>query len=435
VPQPTHKLLRIAVVGGGWAGLAAAVALAERGVPVTVFEAARQLGGRARRVTLEGRELDNGQHILIGAYRTTFGLMRKVNANPDALMLRMPLELRYADGFALRAPRFFYPFNLLCGLLGASGLAFGDACRAGRFLARLRAQDFRVVPDRAVSRWLAEHGQQGVLRSHLWEPLCVSALNTPAEHASAQVFANVLRDGLAGVRENSDLVIPRVDLGQLFPEPAARYLRDRGSSVELGAAVRRLSRHAGGFRVDERPELFDRVILATGPQHAAALLQSFPALSDVRATLGRFTYEPITTCYLQYQSRVRLPSPMIGIADGFIQWVFDRGRLGGPAGLIAAVISGSGPHAALPKEALGLRLHSELARFFPALGAPHWTRVIAERRATFSCRPALERPPAQTPENGLLLCGDYLDPAYPGTLEAAVQSGLRAAAALSTAAV
>jgi squalene-associated FAD-dependent desaturase len=392
----------VAVIGGGWAGLAAAVELSERGIPVTVFEASRTLGGRARRVTLDGIELDNGQHILIGAYRSTLAMMRKVGADPDRLLLRMPLELRYADGFALKAPKLPYPLNLAVGMLRA--MTFGEASRAASFMAALRLQDFRVEPDRPVTAWLAERGQDGRLRTHLWEPLCVSALNTPAAEASAQVFANVLRDALTGARENSDLLVPRADLGKLFPEPAADFIRAHGGRIELGAAVR------------ERPEGFSRVIVATGPQHASALA-GVPGLEA-------FTYEPITTCYLQYPEDARMPCPMLGVADGLIQWVFDRGQLGGPKGLVAAVISASGPHASLANEALGMKVHEDLARYFPHL-APRWTRVITERRATFSCRPALERPAMEA--GGVLLCGDYLDPAYPGTLEAAVQSGMRAA--------
>jgi squalene-associated FAD-dependent desaturase len=418
--------LSAAVIGAGWAGLAAAVCLCERGVPVTVFEAARQAGGRARRVTLDGMGLDNGQHILIGAYRTTLQLMRKVGADPGPLMLRLPLELRYADGFALRTPRLPYPVNLVAALVRARGLSSRDAWRAARFLNTLRSAAFRVAPDRPASTWLAEHGQEGQPLDRLWGPLCVSALNTPAHQASARVFANVLRDALTGARDNSDLLMPRADLSRLFPEPAADFVRARGGSMELGTAVRRLARTPQGFRIDERPAAYTSVIVATAPQHAAALLEPFDALAGIRSTLGSFAYEPITTCYLQYAESARLPAPMLGFNDGLLQWVFDRGRLEGPAGLLAAVISASGAHS-LSNETLAARVHEQLSHSFPEFGAPRWSRVIAERRATFSCRPGLARPPMATPVPGLVLCGDYLDPEYPGTLETAVRSGVKAA--------
>ena len=422
---------RIAVIGAGWAGLAAAVSLAERGMPVAVFEASRSLGGRARRVTIDGVDLDNGQHILIGACRETLRMMRLAGADPEALLLRMPLELRNADGFRLRATRFPYPFNLLLALLGAKGLSFAQALRAARFVAALRAHNFRVEPDRSVAQLLKEHRQAGTLRIHLWEPLCVSALNTPANRASAQVFARVLRDSLTGFRENSDLLLARTDLGRLFPEPAAEYVRAHGGAIELGVPVRAIARDGEGFRLDDRPARYSAVIVACAPQHAAALLSAFPELAATRAAIDALEYEPIVTCYLQYPESVSLPANMLGLSGGIVQWVFDRGRLSGRsgenAGLLAAVISASGAHEDLPKENLVSRIEAELAWALGPLPEPLWSRVITEKRATFSCTPALKRPEGVTPVSGLLLAGDYVASEYPGTIEAAVRSGIAAA--------
>ena len=415
-----HGLNRVAVIGAGWAGMAAAVTLAERGIPVTVFEASRSLGGRARRVSVDGVDLDNGQHILIGAYRECLRLMRLVGADPDKLLLRLPLELRYADGFHLRAPRAPYPLNLL----GAKGLAFAQSLAALRFMASLRWRGFRVDPDRSVAQLLDEHGQSGALRTHLWEPLCVSALNTPVRSASAQIFASVLRDGLTGSRAASDLLIARTDLGRILPEPAAEFVRARGGAIEIGTPVRRIERVPGGFRLNEA-QTFSGVVIACGPQHVGLLLVQLPELAEALAAISAFEYEPIVTCYLQYPESVSLPSPMLGFSGGVLQWVFDRGQLGGPKGLLAAVISASGAHEELAKEALVSRIEAELR---PVIGpsAPRWTQIISEKRATFSCRPELTRPEGTTPLPGLLLAGDYIASDYPGTLEAAVRSGVGA---------
>jgi squalene-associated FAD-dependent desaturase len=420
-----HGVTRVAVVGAGWAGLAAAVTLAERGVPVTVFEASRSLGGRARRVSIDGADLDNGQHVLIGAYRESLRLMRQVGADPDRLLLRLPLEFRFADGFHLRAPRLPYPINLVAAFLGAKGFGFAKAASALRFMATLKARGFRVEPDRTVAQLLDEHKQSGALRSHVWEPLCVSALNTPVQSASAQVFAHVLRDGLTGKREASDFLIARTDLGRVFPEPAADYVSARGGEIRLGEPVRRLARVHGGFRVNDALE-FSAVVIACGPQHAGPLLVQLPELAGALSRIGAFGYEPIVTCYLQYPESVALPSPILGFSGGVAQWVFDRGRLGGPKGLLAAVISASGPHEQLPKEALVSKIESELRAGLGALPDRLWSQVITEKRATFSCRPGLKRPEGTTPISGLLLAGDYLTGEYPGTLEAAVRSGVEA---------
>ena len=421
-----HGLSGVAVVGAGWAGLAAAVTLAEHGVRATVFEASRSLGGRARRVSIDGVDLDNGQHVLIGAYRETLRLMRKVGADPDELLLRLPLELRYADGFHLRAPRLPYPLNLFVALLRAKGMPLAQAFSALRFMAALRARRFRVEPDRSVAQLLDEHRQAGALRSHLWEPLCVSALNTPLGSASAQVFLNVLRDGLAGARDASDLLIARSDLGRVFPEPAAQYVRARGGEILLGTPVRRIERTPGGFRLNDM-QTFSGVVIACGPHQAGPLLVQLPEIGGALAAIDAFAYEPIVTCYLQYPESVLLPSPMLGFNGGMVQWVFDRGRLGGPKGLLAAVISASGAHQQLTKEELTARIEIELKATLGELPSPRWSQVITEKRATFSCTPALARPRVATAIPRLLLAGDYLAGEYPGTLEAAVLSGVAAA--------
>ena len=425
-----HGLSGVAVVGAGWSGLAAAVALAEQGVRVAVFEASRSLGGRARRVSIDGIDLDNGQHVLIGAYRETLRLMRKVGADPDELLLRLPLELRYADGFHLRAPRLPYPLNLLAALFGARTLAFPEALAAIRFLVSLRVRNFRVLPDCSVARLLDDHAQRGALRTRVWEPLCVSALNTPVERASAQVFVNVLRDGLTGARAASDLLIARTDLGRLFPEPAAEYVKARGGAVLLGTPVRRIAHVPGGFRLNDA-EIFSGVVIACGPHQAGQLLVQLSELDDALSAINAFAYEPIVTCYLQYPGSVSLPAPMLGFSGGIAQWVFDRGRLGGPKGLLAAVISASGAHEEFTKEELVSRIGIELKAALGELPSPQWSRVITEKRATFSCTPSLERPEAFTAVPGLALAGDYVASEYPGTLEAAVRSGIAAATAVA----
>ncbi len=422
---------RVAIIGAGWSGLAAAVTLANRGLPVAVLEASRSLGGRARRVTVDGTPLDNGQHILIGAYRESLSLMRKVGADPGELLLRMPLELRFAGGFHLRAPALPYPANLLVALLAARGLSLAEALAAIRFVLRLRRDEFRIDPDRSVADLLQARGQAGALSRYLWGPLCVSALNTVPGSASAQVFAHVVRDGLTGARGSSDLLLPRADLGRLFPDPAAAFVVARGGSVETGVAVRSVARDGEAFRLDDRPERFAGVILACAPQNAAALLSGIPGLDPVRRAIESLAYEPIYTCYLQYSGRIGLPAPMLGFADGFIQWAFDRGRLSGMRGLIAAVASGSGAHQEWAHAAIAQKAHAELAAVIRDLPAPVWSRTIAEKRATFSCRPALLRPLTATGVPGLFLAGDYVASEYPGTLEAAVRSGIAAARAVA----
>ncbi|MDA0275830.1 MAG: hydroxysqualene dehydroxylase HpnE [Proteobacteria bacterium] len=400
---------RVAIVGGGYAGCAAAVTLAARGVPVTLFESSPVPGGRARRVTTRDIELDNGQHILSGAYSELLRLMRQVGVPSDAV-LRCPLELRYADGFALRALWLPAPLGLLFGLLLAGGLPFPERIGALRFMLSLRRDGFRLASDTSVAELLTRHGQDGRIGHYLWRPLCVSALNTPPDGASAQLFLNVLRDTLAAGDEASDLLLPKTDLSKLFPEPACDFVRSKGGEVRCGETVRDLEALLAQY---------GKVILAVGPHQLKAIA---PDLAP------EYGYQPIYTCYLQYPKQVKLRFPMLGFAHGIVQWAFDRGALTGEKGRIACVISAQGDHQQLGQDELAQACHRELVAALGAIPEPEWSQVIAEKRATITCSPGLARPSQSTSITGVFLAGDYTDPDYPPTLEAAVRSGIRAAA-------
>ena len=423
--------MRVAVIGGGWAGLAAALELVSAGVGVTVFEAARQLGGRARSVSAQGRRLDNGQHILVGAYRETLRLMRVVGNDPDRLLRRMPLEIAFPGGqpapFRLRLPRLPAPWHLAAGLLATRGASLAEKMRAVRFMRCLQATGYRLGDDGTVAALLDRHEQHGNLRRYLWEPLCLAALNTAPEHASAQIFVNTLRDSLGSDRAATDLLLPAADLDQLFPAAAASFIAAHGGEMRLSTRVESID---AGLVVAGEP--FDRVLLAVGPHQAAPLLAGHAETRPVARLLADYRWEPIGTVYCGYPPEVRLPLPMLGLAaqgDGrFGQWAFDRGTLCGTAGVIAFVLSGSGAWEAVDNRTLVAALHGELAAALGTRLPPvAWHQLIRERRATFACRPNLPRPAAASAQAGLWLAGDYVCADYPATLEAAVRSGVAAA--------
>lgn len=428
------QLSKVAVIGGGYAGMAAAVALVDAGREVTVFETSRVLGGRARKVEIDGHTVDNGQHILIGAYRDTLALMQKVGADENRALLRLPLTLRY-PGFRLRAPQLPAPLHLAFALLTAEGLSWSEKLAAIRFMQWLKKRRFQLDADCTVSALLDAHRQPQVLRRYLWEPLCIGALNTPSETASAQVFANVLRDSLAADRAASDLLIPRVDLSAMLAEPAARHVEARGGKIRLSTAVGSIVRSNRGYRLDVEPAAeYSHVVVAVAPYHLPRLLADLPELAALRAQVETLAWEPIVTCYLRYPRGTRLPHAMLGMADGNAHWFFDRGQLDDASnkneGLIAAVTSARGRHQALGKGALAAAIDAELRSLHPQLPAPLSSQVITEKRATFACTPNLRRPETQTALPGLLLAGDYVASDYPATIEGAVRSGLAAARAV-----
>ena len=423
---------RVAVVGAGWAGLAAAVDLTAGGARVSLFESARQAGGRARCIDLQGLSLDNGPHLLIGAYSATLALMARIGSQ-DRLR-RAPLALLTPPHFSLRLPRLPAPLHLAWGLLTARGIGLGEKLAAVRFMEALKARAYRLSEDCTVSQLLQHHRQGPGLTRLLWEPLCLAALNTPASAASAQVFANVLRDSLGGPRSATDMLLPTTHLGALVPEPALTWLAGREQTIHLSTRIRTLNPPDMGWRVDwegaegPRHETFDQVILASGPQHAAALLPDDPSLAPLHQQLGAFTYEPIATVYLAYPPEVALPFPLLGLAGPVGQWVFDRGPLDGHPGLLACVLSAHGPWEDLPADALAQALHQELeAALGSPLPPPRWQRTVREARATFACLPHLDRPTNATALPGLWLAGDYTAGDYPATLEGAVRSGQQAA--------
>lgn len=419
---------KVAVIGGGWAGMAAAVELADAGAAVTVYESARTLGGRARRVEVSGLALDNGLHILIGAYRESLRLIAKVQVERSTPgLLRLPLRLRVEPDFHLRAPRLPTPLNLVVALLCARGLSIRERFDALRFMQSQRALAFHCETGLTVGQLLRRHKQPQRLTQRLWAPLCVSALNTLPEEASAAHFLAVLRDSFTGARDSSDLLLPRRDFSALFPEPAQAFVEARGGKLRIGDGVRRIQPVEDGMLIDSSDSVrYSHVVIAVGPHQLAHIAGEIDALKPALARIADFQYRPIHSVFLQYPEHVTLPEPMVGIREGISQWIFDRGRLSGQRGLLGVVISASDEHAGLPQQKLAQLVHAELSSRF-ALPAPLWHRIIAEKRATFACTPGLMRPENTTSLPQLFLAGDYTASEYPATLESAIRSGVRCA--------
>ena len=412
----------VAIVGGGWAGLACAVELTEAGVPVAVFESAPQLGGRARRVDWDGIPLDNGQHLMVGAYRETLALLGRLGTH--SFLERRPLEL-HLPGFRLRLPRLPAPLNLAVGLVFAQGLSLGDKLAAARLMNFLRERAFRLPADGRAGEFLRGQQQPANLVDKLWAPLCVAALNTPLESASAQVFCNVLRDSLAGDRGDSDLVMNRADLGLLLPDAAAAFVRGRGGAVHTRCKVGGLQREGGDLRLTGPDVAAGRVVVATHPARLPGLFAGLPGLDAVVGQACGLGWQPILTLWLRFAEAPRFPFPMLGLGGGQAPWAFERNDL--HPGLVAIVVSAEGPHLATPSAELkDWHLQLLANRLGPLPPLADW-KILVEKRATFACVPGLARPDNATPLPGLYLAGDYTAGDYPATLEGAVRSGVKCA--------
>lgn len=439
----------VAIVGGGWAGLAAAVRSVQLGLRVSLIEAARHWGGRARRLDVplpDGTRLplDNGQHILIGAYRHTLALMQTVGISPTDVLHPMPLDLRFADGSGLAVPRWAQrwpaPLDTLAAVLCARGWE-GSARLA--FMAhawRWQRDGFTCSPHLSVAALC--HGLPATVMQDLVEPLCVAALNTTAAEASAQVFLTVLRDALWGQGfgpwRASTLLLPRADLGRLLPDAAVDWLHAQGASLRNGTRLRQLVDERTRWRlVTTAGDLeADHVILATGASDAPELLATLPGVApDWLAQARTLRHEPIATVYLQGELPHGWPGrhPMLALRCRHraepAQYVFHRSRLDGthwPEPLhrrpVLAFVASA---CRLERAEVEAAVIAQAAHQLELRDAVVLQTVI-EKRATFVCAPGLQRPDlAISPR--LTAAGDYISGPYPATLEGAVRSGLQAA--------
>lgn len=416
---------RVAVVGAGWAGIAAAVHARRAGHEVHVFEMAPRPGGRARSVQVDGITLDNGQHILIGAYTATLELMREVGADAAQLLRRLPLVLQYPDGRGLRLHGGAPVPDFVRAVLGRRGWGWGPRLSLLAHAARWAAGGFACAPGLSVAELCRRLPR--VVQAQLIEPLCIAALNTPSTQASAQVFLRVLRDALFGGPGSSDLLLPAQPLGSLLPDPAAAWFDAHAVRLHTGTRVSQLQPDGPGWRVDDQP--FDAVVLACSATEAARLCRDIaPAWAHLAAALR---YEPIVTVYLQCRG-ARLAQPMTALdanADAPAQFVFDLGALGTAEGVFAFVVSGAREWVARGLDDTARATQEQaLSAFAPGTWPlpPTLLHVSAEKRATFQCTPGLQRPPARI-AGGLWAAGDYVAGPYPATLEGAVRSGRQAA--------
>ena len=423
--------MKVAVIGAGWAGLAAAVVATRDGHHITLFESSRVLGGRARSLPVhrpDGTQLvlDNGQHIMIGAYTATLRLMQDLGVDPASALLRLPLTLRFPDGEGLALPEWPAPLDAAWGICRARGWTVRDKASMLSTALRWQSARFQCQPEVTVKTLCS--GLTGRVLEQLIEPLCVSALNTPAARAGGQVFLRVMRDALFGKGHGrwggSNLLLPRVDLGRLLPHAAGQWLANRGARLELGQRVQDIAPQGDSWWVDGTA--FDAVLLACPPWEADRLVRSagIDACEWLQRTAA-LTHEAIATVYASGGPRLSLPMLALHSTDTApAQFVFDRSQLGGPPGLLAFVVSAS----PLERDVLQQQVLAQA----DVLGWSGLTPVqtVVERRATFACIPGLLRPELSVAP-GLLACGDYVQGPYPATIEGAVRSAFAACHRLS----
>ena len=415
----------VVIAGGGWSGISAAVTLCAASIPVTLYEMGHVLGGRARQVNIGDIKLDNGIHLLTGAYQTTLSTLKFLGLdNEHSALKRRPLHYVY-DDVEIEFDRNPSICSRLISFLRGRGLTWIDKYKAIQFVVRIKQS--RIIVDRTTSvrELLNKNQQTAQITEKFWQPLCLSALNLDIDRASAIIFLNVIEDAILSANANTNFLFPAVDLTNLFPERAEKYIRERNSEIVLGKKVKiKISNDRFFENVSDKE--YTHAIIATAPNHVKHALEKSSLLSDTLEITNTLTYEPIYTIYHQFEARESTGKYMIGSSVPFPHWIFDRGLTHSQKGLIGVVISGKGLHERMKHDQLANESASFLCDMY-GWKSPTWSKVIAEKRATFSCHPSIYRPTQKTRIKNLLLAGDYTYDRYPATIEGAMRSGVNAA--------
>ncbi len=415
---------RIAVIGAGLAGLAAALDLRERGYDVEIFERTRLLGGRATSFEVGGHEIDNGQHVFLHCCDRFIDFVERVGMG-DALheQDRFDALVLARDGTTsrLRAAPLPAPLHLLVSFAGYAHLDVAGRLRVARALASAAFSK----PDNGLTfdAWLDRNGQDAATRRAFWDPFFIPALNASFDHVSATDAMFVISTAFLRNASAARFGFSTVPLAHIAAAAATR-----ASAVHLSTAVLELEADENGVVLtlpDERRERFDAVVLAVSPRTTAKLLRS-PEHFGVRA-LDTYDPYPIVDVHL-WHDRGRLGFDFAAVLDSPVQWIFEKNE-----GYVCCSISSAGEVLTVPTAELERMAWAELQAFVPALRDGRVLRAAATRNpeATYLPRPGAPRTLQRTSNRRVAIAGSWTETGWPDTMESAVRSGALAAEAIA----
>ena len=437
---------RVAVIGGGLAGIAAALDCADAGAEVTLLEVRPRLGGAAYSFEREGLRMDNGQHVFLRCCLAYRALLARLGSEHGVFLqprLEIPVVSRGGAVSMLRRSSLPAPLHLAGALLRYRHLTVRERLRAGRAALALGRLNARApeLDGRTLGAWLAAHGQGPRAVAALWDMVALPTLNLPAAQASLALGAFVFQRGLLERADAGDIGFHRRPLSEIVGEPAERELRARGVELRLGWRAERVSTTGGGFEVGDAGEearsgdggrvQADAVIVALPHARAGRLIERL----DPGAAAGAAALQgsPIVNIHVVYDRRV-CELPFAAGVGTPVQYVFDRTEAGGVGEgcqYLAVSLSGADREMGMSVDALRERYLPALADLFPRARAARVERflVTREHAATFRAQPGVGalRPGPRTSVPGLVLAGAWTDTGWPATLEGAVLSGHAAA--------
>jgi squalene-associated FAD-dependent desaturase len=445
--------VKAVVVGGGLAGITAAIALGQAGADVTLLETKPRLGGATMSFTRDGLVVDTGQHVFLRCCTAYRGLLDRLGMSAHA-----PLQPRFdvtvltpSRRTRLRRSRLPAPLHLLAALARYPLLSYPQRSRVSLAALAMRRVDPAdpATDELRFGDWLAGHGQDERARRALWDLFSVASLNVPGDDASLALAATVVRTGLLGDSGSADIGVPALSLGELHGAAAARLLAKLGATVRLNTKVTAIEAlgpagAGSGYRVtlaraDDSLIEADAVVIAVPHEAAAKLVPAGAMPAETVAGWAGLGAAPIVNVHVIYDRKV-MDVPFAAAVDSPVQWVFDRTRISGmhargdDGQYLAISLSAADEYVDVPAAELREQFVPALAELFPAAREATVTEffVTRERRATFRQLPgtARLRPKAATALPGLVLAGSWTDTGWPDTMEGAVRSGLNAVLAL-----
>lgn len=428
----------IDIIGGGYAGCAAALHLLKHGkCRIRIWEQRPVLGGRARRITLPHQNpndpiLDNGQHLIAGAYHTLLELIKLAHAPASAPIETHPLTLIYAGQLTpwLALPNYPAPFNFLLGLFRLKW-PLAERLQAVKLLIRLKQPSFqKKYPTIQTLKNLHPKLYEALL-----EPLCLGILNTPANIACTARFSAILAL-LFKKQSDSHAIFAQTDLSTLFPEAVAKKLIEANHTIHYKTKVLTIEQQSNQkwlLNTSQGSVESDAIIIASAPNHTSKILDKLTHLPEVAAFstwIKTLRYAPITTIYFQCAQLPKFSYPMLQLDNNPAQWIFERTLHSEDETLktYALVISTAEHWLTLPHENRINTIQKQLSKAFNVkILTIENLHVITEKQATYCIVPQLCYPSKTALADRLYVAGDYLDSTLPATLETAVKSGVHSA--------
>ncbi len=431
---------QIGIVGGGLAGLSAAIACGDAGAQVTLFEARTRLGGATWSSERDGLWIDNGQHVFLRCCESYIAFLRRLDAM-DLVTIQDRLDipvLMPGRGVArLRRGALPAPLHMTGSLLHYTHLSVLDRLRVGRAAFALRDLDLAdpKLDAQSFGGWLREHGQSEAAIERFWDLFTRATINLRPRDASLALAAKVFQTGLLTDPRAGEIGVSKVPLSRLHAEPAARELEKLGGTLQTRARVEAVECEPHGearVRVSDRVFPFDAIIVAT-PHDVTAEILPDEAKVD-REALRALGASPIVNLHIVYD-RVVMDEPFAAGVETPMQWIFDRTAAAGVKNgqCLTVSLSVADAYVGASREELREQFEPALQRLLPAAKDAQITEFFAtcERAATFRGAPgtAALRPKTETGVRSIALAGAWTDTGWPATMEGAVRSGNNAARA------